>query len=225
MIISYTSPETWHMTDVIFFNLGYFLPFYPRAQMSSPRESRFANWICLFADHFKQFLWNSWIKTFLLLEFLSSGKSQSFCLHFKLDKWLISYSKKLNSTLFSCNGGLQPSPIPSNCWNFSLNLQGSLLKRSFEPCTPLTAPKMKTSKKWKKIWEISFYKCVPKIMIRWCMVPEIWCATGGQTDRRTDRWKKWHIEVDAPPQNTSKCSFVVTIFIFARWHSLYVFSS
>ena len=129
MIISYTFPAIWHMTDVIFFSLGYFLPFYTKARMSSLRKPRFADWICLFADHFKQFLWNSWIKTFLLLEFLSSGKSQSFCLHFKLDKWLISYSKKLNSTLFSCNGGLQRSPIPSNCWNFSLNLQGSLLKR------------------------------------------------------------------------------------------------
>ena len=49
----------------------------------------------------------------------------------------------LNCTLFSCiwiafgpklaMGGLQLSPIPSNCWNFSLNLCGSLLKRWFEP--------------------------------------------------------------------------------------------
>ena len=103
------------------------------------RESRFADRICLFADHFKQFLWNSRIKTFLLLEFLSSGKPQSFYLHFKLNKALISYSKMLNCTLFSCiwivfwpqtpSGGLQRSPIPSNCWNFSLNLRGSLLKR------------------------------------------------------------------------------------------------
>ena len=31
-------------------------------------------------------------------------------------------------------------------------------------------------KKWKKYQEIlSFYKCVPKIVIRWCTVPEIWC--------------------------------------------------
>ena len=42
-------------------------------------------------------------------------------------------------------------------------------------------------KKWKKPLEISsFYICVPKIMIRWCTVPEIWCATDGQTDGRTD---------------------------------------
>ena len=38
-------------------------------------------------------------------------------------------------------------------------------------------------------------------MIRWYMVPEIWCATDGQTDRQTDRWKKWHIKVSAPPKN------------------------
>ena len=56
---------------------------------------------------------------------------------------------------------------------------------------PLTAQKIKISKKLKKTLEISsFYTCVPKIMIRWCTVPEIWCATGGQTDGR----KKWHIE-------------------------------
>ena len=43
----------------------------------------------------------------------------------------------------------------------------------------------------------SFYKCAPKIMIRQCMVPEIWCTMDGQTDRR----KKWHIEVGTPPKN------------------------
>ena len=45
--------------------------------------------------------------------------------------------------------------------------------------------------------------CVQKIMITWCTVPEIWCATDG----RTDRQKKWHIEVGAPPKNfISSCS-------------------
>ena len=80
--------------------------------------------------------------------------------------------------------------------------------------TPLTTQKMIILKKWKKSLEISsFYICVPKIMIRWCMIPEIWCATDGQadgwtdrqkdgrTDRRMNRWtdgqKKWHIEVGA----------------------------
>ena len=65
----------------------------------------------------------------------------------------------------------------------------------FCPFTPLTAQKMKISKKMKKTpLEISsFYTCVPKIMIRWPMVPELWCATDG----RTDRQKKWHIEVGA----------------------------
>ena len=38
---------------------------------------------------------------------------------------------------------------------------------------------------WEKRLEISlFYICVPKIMITWCTIPEMWCAT----DRQTDGW-------------------------------------
>ena len=59
-----------------------------------------------------------------------------------------------------------------------------------------SAQKMKISKKWKKkLRDIIILPCVPKIMIRWCSVPEIWCATGGR--------KKWHIEVGALPNNVS----------------------
>ena len=48
----------------------------------------------------------------------------------------------------------------------------------FLPFYPLTTQKIKILKKWKKHLEISsFYICVPKIMIRWCTVPEIWCVT------------------------------------------------
>ena len=57
----------------------------------------------------------------------------------------------------------------------------------FCPFIPLKTWKIKILKKWKKSLEIlSFYTFVPKIMIRWCMVPEIWCATDGQTDKQTD---------------------------------------
>ena len=55
--------------------------------------------------------------------------------------------------------------------------------------TPLANPKIKIFEIWKKYLVISsFYICVPKIMIRWCMVPEIWCVTDGRTDRWTDGW-------------------------------------
>ena len=62
----------------------------------------------------------------------------------------------------------------------------------FYPFTPLTAQKIKILKKWKKSLEISsFYIRVPKIMIRWCMVPEICCTMdrqmGGQMDGRTEK--------------------------------------
>ena len=57
---------------------------------------------------------------------------------------------------------------------------------SFCPFIPPTTKKIKICKKWKKREEISFYTCVPKIMITWCTVPEIWCAMDGQTDGQTD---------------------------------------
>ena len=76
----------------------------------------------------------------------------------------------------------------------------------FYPFTSLTAQKTKIYKKWKKLLEISsFYNSASKIMIRSCTVPEMWCAniwTDGGTDGRTDKWKKWHIEVCAPPKKT-----------------------
>ena len=53
---------------------------------------------------------------------------------------------------------------------------------------------MKISKKWGKHLELSsFYTGVPKIMIRWCAVPEKWCATDG--------WMEKGTEVGAPPNN------------------------
>ena len=43
--------------------------------------------------------------------------------------------------------------------------------------TPLTAQKIKISKKWNKKLEISsFYTSVPKLMIICYTVPEIWCV-------------------------------------------------
>ena len=39
----------------------------------------------------------------------------------------------------------------------------------------------------KKRQEISFYICVPKIMIRWCTVSEIWCVTDdGEMDGKSE---------------------------------------
>ena len=46
------------------------------------------------------------------------------------------------------------------------------------PFTSLTTQKIKILKNWKKQQEIlSFYTCVPKITITWCMVPEILSTT------------------------------------------------
>ena len=48
----------------------------------------------------------------------------------------------------------------------------------FLPFYPLTTWKIKMLKKWKKYLEMSsFYTCVPRIRIIWCMLPEIWSVT------------------------------------------------
>ena len=48
----------------------------------------------------------------------------------------------------------------------------------FGPFFAPNGPKNQNFEKMKKTLEISsFYICAPKIMIKWCMVPEIWCMT------------------------------------------------
>ena len=43
---------------------------------------------------------------------------------------------------------------------------------------PLTTHKIKILKQWKNNLKMSsFYTCVPKITIIWCMLPEIWSPT------------------------------------------------
>ena len=91
------------------------------------------------------------------------------------------------------------------------------------PFTPLTAEKIKLFKKMKKkpLEISSFYTCVPKIMIRWCKVPEKWCAMDGRTDGR-----KWHIELGPPPKNTWRYYYFMQVYqklwsyaiLFLRYH-------
>ena len=69
------------------------------------------------------------------------------------------------------------------------------------PPPPPNSPKNQIFKKMKKTLKISsFYTGVPKIMIRWCTIPEIWCTTDGWPDAQ----EKWHVEVGAPPKNNLK---------------------
>ena len=54
------------------------------------------------------------------------------------------------------------------------------------PFYPPNSPKNQNLKKWEKPEITSFYRCVLKIMIRWCRVPEIWCALDRRVDRKSD---------------------------------------
>ena len=76
----------------------------------------------------------------------------------------------------------------------------------FCPFTPLTTQKIKILKSWKRCMEISsFYICIPKIMIRCCTIPEIWCATDGRIDGQTDgrTEKVTYFSAGAPTKNRS----------------------
>ena len=72
----------------------------------------------------------------------------------------------------------------------------------FCPFTHLKFWKKQNFTKMKKNLEISLYTRVPKFMITWCTVSEIWFATDGQMDRHLDGPKTvTYIEVGAPRKN------------------------
>ena len=65
-------------------------------------------------------------------------------------------------------------------YSFS-DIEQSILKLvilgNFLPFYPPKNPKNQNFEKWKNLLEISFYTCVAKITIIWCMVPEIQSET------------------------------------------------
>ena len=52
------------------------------------------------------------------------------------------------------------------------------------PPPPTTQKKKKKKKKKKNTWRYYFPQVYQKLGATWCKVPEIWCATDGQTDRK-----------------------------------------
>ena len=92
----------------------------------------------------------------------------------------------------------------------------------FLPFCPPNSPKNQNFEKMKKCLELSsFYTCVPKIMIRWWPDPQICCATWDTlaTDGQTDRWKKWDIEMGAPPKNVYDLIYWNT---YKNLHKIYI---
>ena len=120
--------------------------------------------------------------------------------------WKIKQHKK--SKLKKIKNHLEISPFYQKSWSYAIlfrrygiwQINYFSFWAIFCLFTLLTAQKIKILKKIKNLEISSSYIYVPKIMIRWCMVPEIWCATARWTDRWMDRQKKCHIEVGAPPK-------------------------
>ena len=78
----------------------------------------------------------------------------------------------------------------SGSWNMKHDREFGHILDHFLPLYPTINLKNQNFEKRKKeCLEISFSTCVPKVMITWCTVPEIWC----RMNRWTDSKKKWHI--------------------------------
>ena len=130
MIICYTAPEIWSVTDIIIFHFGPYFALYPP---NSPKNQNFNK--------------------------RKNYPGDTIILH--------KCTKSNEQTMYS-----SWDKVCDRC-NYYFSFWAI-----FCPFIPLKAQKIKIMKKWKKCLEIlSFYICVAKIMIRWCMVPEIWCVT------------------------------------------------
>ena len=74
----------------------------------------------------------------------------------------------------------------------------------FLPFYPPNSTKNQNLKKWKKpLGILSFYICVPKIMIRWCTVPEIWYVTNRWMDGKSDIQRRWVPHLKRPYTSNS----------------------
>ena len=63
-------------------------------------------------------------------------------------------------------------------WDTEWNILKLVILGHFLPFYPQKTPKNPNFEKWNTLLEISsLYKCVQKVTIIWCMVPEMWSAT------------------------------------------------
>ena len=69
----------------------------------------------------------------------------------------------------------------------------------FWPFIPLTAKNIKILKKWKNAWRYHHFTIV--YQKSWSDDVRFLRYASQQMDGRTDRRKKWHIEVGVPPKN------------------------
>ena len=225
LIICYTVPEIWCVTDVTaIFHLGYFLPFYPSNSLKkenfkkneknknkkikiNPPKTTTTTTIAWRYHHFTQVYQKSWSYAILFLRYMVCDGCNCyfsfwaiFCPFTTLTAPKIKIKKKKNhleiswsyAILFlrymvcdgcSCYFSFWAIFLPF--YKNSPKNQNFKKKKQKNTHTHTdTHTQHKTNKKHLEIWS---YTCVPKTMIRWSMVPEIWCTTDRQTDRQTDR--------------------------------------
>ena len=145
MIICYTVPEIWHVTDVIvMFHFGLFFA------LLCPNSQKNENL-------------KKWKKCLEISSFYRSVP-KIMIIWYKKNTCRYNY-QNLDDTIY-------------NTWDMEQNILKLVILDHFLPFYPTKPPKNQNFEKWKNLLEISsFYRSVPKIMIIWYTVPEIWHVT------------------------------------------------
>ena len=119
-------------------------------------------------------------ETFFFFYPPNNPKNQNFKI-LKKTPWDFIIFTSVPKTIFTCyTGSLDMVRNRFNYFSFWV---------IFLPFSLPNSPKNQNLKKnEKKCLEISLlYICVPKIMIRWYKIPEIWCTMDGRTEKVTYR--------------------------------------
>ena len=186
-------PEIWSTTDRIFLSFWtIFCPFTPLTTQKikitknekNPGDIMILHRCTKYHDHM---LYCSWDVTLDRCNYFSfraifcpftpanSPKNQNF-LKMKKNPGVIIISHKCNKIMITYY------TVPER-W-----LVTGVIIFHFELFFALLPSNSAKNQNQKKPWDmLLFYTCEPKIMIRWCTVPEKWCTTDRQTDKRMDR--------------------------------------
>ena len=182
--------EIWSMTDRIFVILDHFLPFYPTNNPKNQNREKIKKTpgdiilqMCTINDN--HMMYGSSDMEHTRQKFLSFWTI--FCPFTLLTTWKIKILKKgtPGDTIILHKGTKNHDQMLHCSWDRIRDGCGFYFSfwAIFWHFTPITTKKIKMKKKMKKkhLEISSFCTWVPRIMITWCTVPEIWCAMDGQT--------------------------------------------
>ena len=180
-------PEIWIATNRIF---CHFVPFFPLLPPNKPKNQNFEKLketpryiiiLHMYTVNDNHMMYSSWDMERHGQNFLSFWTI--FCPFTSLKTWKIKVLKKWKKSLEVLSFYTSVPTIMIICYTVPemwcvTDVIIFSFWANFCPFTPNLPKKWKLKKKKRKNHrEISFYSSIPKIMIIWYTVPEIWCVT------------------------------------------------